>query len=140
MGLAQLVGCLGIVARDFRGQVQQHVQPEVRQIKNLVALFHEAHRQELAPQHFVRPQFGGHSRQHHRLATTTRSNNKHVLAGRRRDVAAKHVHQDAELTLANDKLCDNLLVRLQDAGVELADDGRCGRHQCGPLMRFRSGT
>ena len=121
--VAQLPGQPGVVLVDLVGQMEHGLQPEVGETEDLLALFHEPDRQQRRGEVLVAAQFGRDPREQHRLAAPARSDHQDVLARGGPDAAPEVIEQEAEFVMADHELLPDLLVRLEQAGVELADGG-----------------
>ena len=78
--VAQFVGELRVVRRAFPGEVEQGVQPEVRQAEDFLALLHEADGQEVLGEFRACADLRRHPCQQHGLSATAWSDDESVLA------------------------------------------------------------
>ena len=102
-------------------QMEQCLAPEVRQVEDLVILLAEPRRQQATGELGVRPEFAGQSRQQHGLAHTAPADDDEVLAGLGAEVLPQDIQQELEFVIPYDELGREVLVLLQNAGIEFPD-------------------
>ena len=118
---SQFPGDMGMRVGDLPREVEERFQPEIPQVEDLMAFFHEPDRQQLPGEFFIGAYLRSSASQQHGLAPPAGTDEQDVLTRRPSNVPAKRLQHDSEFVLPYHELPDYLVVGLERSRVELAD-------------------
>ena len=118
---AQFLSQGRIALGNLRCKMKQGFEPEVARIHDLLALFHEPHRQQPLGERAAGAQLGRDPRQKHRLTASARRDEQRVLARRRIEIVGQNFEYECQLAFPDHELADHFRVGLERPGIELAN-------------------